>query len=257
MAWAAMAYLLAAVERRQRRLRVEQWLLVALRSALIVLVVLAAAGPLLDRGGAAAQSGGPTHHVLVIDGSYSMDYGASDKSPFARAKELAARIVSESPRGDAFSLVLMASPPRVVVGPPAFEAGVVRRELDNLAWTQAGADLPATVAAVSRLLEKAGGEGARLPRREVCFFSDLQRNTWAPERDAAAMRKFRGESQAIAQAASLVVIDLGQANAENAAVVDVRAADPIAVAGQPLRIEATLRNFGRQVRAAQEGRIVH
>ncbi len=189
--------------------------------------------------------------MLVIDGSYSMAYRPGDKSLFARAKELAARIVAASPRGDAFSLVLMASPPRVVLGPPTFEATVVRRELDNLELTHAGADLPAAVAAVNGLLEKTGGEGARLQRREVCFLSDLQRATWFPELDAAAMREFRRQSQALSQAASLVVIDLGQPNAENAAVSDVRAADPLAVAGQPFRIEATLKNFGRQSRAAQ------
>ena len=104
----------------------------------------------------------------------------------------------------------MASPPRVVLGPPTFEAAVVRRELDNLELTHAGADLPAAVAAVCRLLEKTGGEGSRLPRREVCFLSDLQRNTWAPELDAAAMSTFRRQSQALSEAASLVVIDFGQ-----------------------------------------------
>ena len=54
----------------------------------------------------------------------------------------------------------MASPPQVILGPPTFEAAVVRRELDNLELTHAGADLPAAVAAVCRLLEKTGGEGA-------------------------------------------------------------------------------------------------
>ena len=40
MPWAAMEYLLAAVQRQSRRLLVEQWLLLAIRTLLVVLVVL-------------------------------------------------------------------------------------------------------------------------------------------------------------------------------------------------------------------------
>ena len=47
-------------------------------------------------------------------------------------RKLAAQIVEESPQGDGFTLVLMAAPPRVVVGTPAFEAAPIREEIDNL-----------------------------------------------------------------------------------------------------------------------------
>ena len=150
--------------------------------------------------------------MLVIDGSYSMAYRPTDKSLFARAKELAARIVAESPRGDAFSLVLMASPPRVVLGPPAFEPAVVRRELDNLELTHAGADLPAhgrgrlpPVGEDRRRRSAAyGGAEVLLPQRPSADHLGCRnwtRRPWAT---------FRRQSQALSQAASLVVIDLGQ-----------------------------------------------
>ncbi len=123
MPWAAMEYLLAALHRQTRRLQLEQWLLLAIRTLLIVLLVLAVLQPpLLEHAGLALGTGGQTHRVLVIDGSYSMAYRSGDKSLFDRAKELAARIIKDSPQGDAFTLVLMAAPPRVVVGTPAFEA---------------------------------------------------------------------------------------------------------------------------------------
>ena len=68
-----------------------------------MLLVLAAAEPFFERPGMAFSPGGRTHRVLVIDGSYSMAYRPTDKSRFERAKELAARIVDESPPGDAFT----------------------------------------------------------------------------------------------------------------------------------------------------------
>ncbi len=145
MSWAAMEYLLAAAKRQSRRLRVEQWLLLAIRTLLVVLIVLAVAEPYVERTGFASSSTGHTHRVLVLDGSYSMAYQPTDKTRFDRAKQMARQMVEESPQGDAFTLVLMSSPPRVVVGRPALEPSEILREIDNLRLSHASADLPATV----------------------------------------------------------------------------------------------------------------
>lgn len=252
--WAAMEYLLAALQRQTHRLRLEQLLLLVLRTLLIVLVVLAVIRvPFLERSGLAFSRGGATHRVLVIDGSYSMAYRSGPQSLFDRAKDLAQRIVRESPQGDAFTLVLMAAPPRVVVGTPAFEPAAMRDEIDNLELLHTGADLPATVAAVRRVVERAGRENPRLAghKVKVYFLTDLQRTTWSPELGNAAKDDFRRQSQALAKAASLVLIDLGQPGAENLAVTGLRSVDPVAVAGRSVTFEATVKNFGSQPRNRQ------
>ena len=91
--------------------------------------------------------------MLVIDGSYSMAYKPTDKSRFERAKQLAAQIVEESTQGDGFTLVLMASPPSVIVGTPAVEPRDFLEEIENLKLPHGGADLPATLAQVEQMLE--------------------------------------------------------------------------------------------------------
>src|SRR6478752_7828244 len=81
--WAAMRFLLAAQRQNVRRLRLEQWLLLAVRCAILVLlaVALAAVTPwaesiwqrLMPRGGVAAPVvSGRTHKVLILDGTLSM-----------------------------------------------------------------------------------------------------------------------------------------------------------------------------------------
>src|SRR5437773_1269925 len=73
--WAAMQFLLAAMRKNARRLQLQQWLLLAVRTLIILLVVLAVAEPYGEQllaGGSAA----PVHKILVIDGSYSMAYRA-------------------------------------------------------------------------------------------------------------------------------------------------------------------------------------
>src|SRR5260370_34246587 len=78
--WAAMRFLLAAQKRTVRKLRVEQWLLLAVRTLLILLLIAAMASvlgwvePLWNRlfpGGVAAvtPTTGRTHRITVIASS--------------------------------------------------------------------------------------------------------------------------------------------------------------------------------------------
>ena len=167
MSFAAMEYLLAAVRQQTRRLLFEQWLLLAVRTLLVVLVVLAAAEPYVERLGMAFTPGSHVHRVLVLDGSYSMAYKPADKTRFDHAKELARQIVTDSPQGDAFTLVLMSSTPRVIVGTAALEPAAILQEIDNLQLPHTIADLPAAIPVIRQLIENVAGDNPRLNRHEV------------------------------------------------------------------------------------------
>lgn len=251
MPWAAMEYLLAAVKRHARRLEFEQLLLLLLRTLLVVLLVIAVAEPFLQRSGAAAAHGGRTHRVLVIDGSYSMSYKPADKTRFEAAKELARRIVEQSPQGDAFTLVLMAAPPRVVIGTPALAPAEVTQEIDGLTPVDTSFDLAATVAAVERLVVAAERELPRIEHSEVFFLTDLGRNGWLPELSAPAQAELRRRMTRLGESATIVVLDVGQAAADNLAVTSVGCAEPVVTLSQNVNFEATLKNFGRQARNRQ------
>lgn len=244
--WAAMDFLAAAVKRQSRRLRLEQWLLLAVRMSVIALVVLAVAEPYFRRAGLAMTIGGNAHRILVIDGSYSMAYQPTDKTRFDRAKELARQIVEQSSQGDAFSLVLMASPPRAVVAAPALDRGEIIREIENLRLPQMPADLPATIEEVRRVVDVAQRENPRLGSHEVYFLTDLHRVTWMPKMSEAAAAAFLEQSTELGERASLSVIDLGQPNAENLAVVNLRAVEPLLTVQRGAQFEAGLKNFGHQ-----------
>ena len=251
MSWAAMEYLLAAAKRQSRRLFLEQWLLLCIRTLLVVLIVLALAEPYLERSGFAAGAAGHTHRVLVLDGSYSMAYQPTDKTRFDRAKQMARQMVEESPQGDAFTLILMSAPPRVVVARPAIEPSEILREIDNLRLTHAAADVPATVRAIRQVLDGARAETLRLARHEVYFLTDLQRLSWAPKLSPPAAVEFQRQADELSQLAALFVIDLGQPAAENLAVTGLRALDPPGIVGRSVQLEAELKNFGDQARRRQ------
>jgi hypothetical protein len=244
MSFAAMEYLLAAVRRQTRRLLFEQWLLLAVRTLLVVLVVLAVAEPYVERAGMAFTPGGHVHRVLVFDGSYSMAYKPADKTRFDHAKELARRIVNDSPQGDAFTLLLMSSTPRVIVGTAALEPAAILQEIDNLELPHTMANLPAAIPAIRQLIESVAADNPRLDRREVYFLTDLQRTTWAPQLSEAARAQFLDQTNELAQLANLFVVDLGQPSAANLAITDLRAADSLITAGRDASFQVRLQHFG-------------
>ena len=243
--WAAMEYLLAALSKSSRRMRIEHWLLLAVRTVLVVLVVTAVAGPYLQKAIGNFAPGQPAHKVLVIDGSYSMAYQPAEKSRFERARQLAIQMVEESSQGDAFSVVLMSAPPRVIIGEPSLDTQAVKDELQSLNLIHGGADLSRTLDEAQRIVQQAVEQNPRLVRREVYFFTDLGRTTWEAAEESAAAQ-IAGQASELGQLASLAVIDLGQAEAENAAVSSLRVLEPYVTVTKEMNVEATIKNFGQQ-----------
>lgn len=249
--WAAMEYLLAAVRRSRRRTRIEQWLLLAVRTLLILLVVTAVFASLFEHTALAPVSVARTHRVLVLDASYSMAYKPKQQSRFDRARLLARQIIEDSRQGDAFTVVLMSSPPQVVVGKPALQPDAVLGEIDELRVLHTAFDLPATVGKVREVVHGAADEDPGLGRHEVYFLTDMGRKGWSPELSAAAAADFLDRTKELAEVARLVVIDLGQPEAENLAVVDLRSRDPVATLGRNVELEVSLKGFGRPLRTRQ------
>ena len=80
--WAAMRFLLAAQKRNVRRLRLQQWILLATRMLIGVLIVVAMAAimpwaeslwlQIVPGGVNRTVQHGRTHRILVIDGSFTM-----------------------------------------------------------------------------------------------------------------------------------------------------------------------------------------
>ena len=89
MEWAAMDFLLKAAVRNRRRVRLENLLLLALRTLLVLCLILAVARPFSKREDTLASlfgSAGSTERVILLDDSHSMRAGQGNKSAFQSAK---------------------------------------------------------------------------------------------------------------------------------------------------------------------------
>lgn len=238
--WAAMRFLMAAVKKNSRRIRVEQWILLAVRTLVILAVVAAMAKPFLESLGAVpVLAGRRTHRVVVLDGSLSMGYSADGETRFDRAKALAAQLVKDARRGDAISLVVMGDPPKVVIGDPSPNHDEVLKELNDVVMPHGGTDLVASFNKIDEVLEV-----SNIPQKEVVFLTDLQTASWRKPGVAGDEGLKRILARIEARRPRSVVIDLGREGGENRAVTDLRLNASVVTVGAPVLVRGVIRNFG-------------
>jgi hypothetical protein len=247
--WAAMQFLLAAMRKNARRLQLQQWLLLAVRTLIIGLVVLAAAEPYgeeLLAGGASA----PMHRILVIDGSYSMAYRDGETSRFARAKQLAVDEVRDSRPADCFTVILMAAPARTILGREVVDHATVAAQIEDLSQPHTVADLAGALTLVREALASEQKPGKAFGGQEVYFFTDLQRATWARANAGQATRHREDQFAALAPSAKLTVVDVGRPRSSNLAITNFTIQDAFVTLGGESTFDVALRQSGPQPRPA-------
>jgi hypothetical protein len=254
--WAAMQFLLAALRKNSRRLQLQQWILLALRTLLIALVVLAVAEPYGEQL-VAGSAGSPVHALLVIDGSNSMAYRSNDSSCFGRAKRLAAELVNSSRAGDVFTVIVMGSPAETIVGRETVTRADIVAQIEALTQKHTQADIWSALGLVDVALAEAAKDQRAPKRQEIYFFTDLQRSTWqsggsvSREKDVRPSNNRSVESDtinnqlvALTKRAAVTMVDVGEADAANLAVTRLASSVPFLTVGSEVGIEVSLKQFG-------------
>src|ERR1043166_5634823 len=102
MAWAAMRFLENAVQRNEKRMRLEDILLLLLRCAVLVFLALALARPALRKAGLGGLGeSGSEAAVIVLDNSYSMGQTDGVSTRFQKAQQAAEQALDALPTGSA------------------------------------------------------------------------------------------------------------------------------------------------------------
>jgi hypothetical protein len=238
--WAAVTFLLAAMCKNSRRIQLQQWILLAVRTLMVVLVVLALAEP-HGHNLAAGIGGVPTHQVIVIDTSFSMAYRDHDETLLAKAKQLAGELVQQSRAGDAFTVITLADRPRQIVSRDVVDRSSVVAQIETIQQSQGGANLAATLDTVSAAVQLDAKERERWTRQEVYFLSDMQHRTWAADAIDAQLSE-------LAKSATISAIYVSVPQSANLAVTNVRSSVSYVTVGQEIAFDATLHEFGDQPR---------
>lgn len=185
--WAAMEYLLQAMRKNRRRLKFEQWVLLAIRCLLIFLMGFALARPLgCENASIAALGQRSALHVFVIDNSYSMAYEANRpeaKTHLDQAKLLAKKVLDRLSSGNDQIMVITASAPidinktvdpHAVTPKPTYDIQSARTAIERIEQTYTGTDLNGALQLAIRIAK----EEAKLPRKHLYIFSDSTRSAF-------------------------------------------------------------------------------
>ncbi|WP_146369470.1 BatA domain-containing protein [Symmachiella macrocystis] len=240
--WAAMRFLIQAVQKKSRRIRLEQLILLAIRALIMILLALALAEPHFRSLGLTFPADAPTHRIVVIDSTFSMGFQQENQSRFHQAQEVARQIIDQSGQGDAFNLLRIAeAAPQVIVATPSFRKEDLVEEISVLELPHGRGDVAPILESIKELLEEKSGVPER---KEVYFISDFQSAGWLP-RSNSQLTEFRNSMKQLGQDAQLVLIDLGKQSQENTAVTSLRTLQSHVAMGRPVQFEATVQNFGR------------
>jgi len=260
--WAAMEFLLRAFKKQRNRLRRENLLLLLLRCLVPILLALAIARPILDSVGGLTLGGGTVHHVMVLDGSYSMGLESNGvESPFARARGMVGTLLDKlegNPQGAKVTLVLAGERPRFLVRGD-LDLGVARAQWFSLQRPDdSAASLVDAMVQVADYLDQEGDGDV-----QVYVFSDLQRrslgqaltDTPADAATAVLDGEFQDTLRDVVErfeqraGTQLYWIDTGPladarlgGEVDNLQISDLVIADPVAVARTPVSVVATLQN---------------
>lgn len=252
--WAAMEFLLDAERRNRRRVRMEEWILLALRCLAVALLGLMVARPFVSPGALASAWGGSkrTERILVIDDSFSMSYTQADDSPFARSKAALRRLVDsirmETP-DDAVTLVRTSNPANPVsLGTylDTEQAGELLARIEAMTPSQRSMDLAAVIKGVADLLERDAG----IVDASVYFVGDFQRVDWGPKEGATSartdlsllepLRAWQDKKRSL----RAFLVNVGEDEAVNDAVLDFRMEGGRPVAGTSGMVRAELAHYG-------------
>jgi len=137
--WAAMRFVLEAIKRTHRRLRLEEILLLILRCLILVLLAMALARPYITGSLLGLAGDGNRYAIIVLDASYSTGARVGHESAFDRAKKQAAGIIADLQKGDRLSVVVLSHVPHALQADPTSNLEGARTELMNLAPSHGGA----------------------------------------------------------------------------------------------------------------------
>ncbi|MCA8965765.1 MAG: BatA domain-containing protein [Planctomycetes bacterium] len=259
--WAAMEFLLRAYQKQRNRLRNENLLLLLLRCLLPIVLALAVARPVLQSAAGLLSGGGTVHHVIVLDGSYSMGAQQSGApSPFERAREMVGRMLDRfeqnQNRSDKVTLVLAGVRPRFLVRGD-LDLATARNQWFTLQRPDdASSELGEALLQVADALEE-----AKDPDVQIYVFTDLQARSLGkalhsgePSAAAELVDTARDACERLQKlaGAQLHWIDCGPfadsrvgGVLDNAQITDLRIEQPVAIARTPVDVVATLRNRGQ------------
>jgi hypothetical protein len=242
--WAAMEFLLVSQKRHRTWIILKQLLLMLLRIAAIAAVVLMLAQPRQQWTALLGET--KTHHIVLLDDSFSMADRWANTSAFDQAKEVVLRLADQAARQDnaqAFTILRFSqagtggrsTQPDMLEEPltVGFKDRLAKL-LDAVHVSQTAAGPDEALEAIDRLANKRDFED-----RVLYVVSDFRANQWDdPQLVRTALTRLQTAGT------QLQLVNCVDAAHPNLAIVGLTTGAGARAAGVPLSMEVSVANYG-------------
>jgi len=237
-----LRFLRASMEKTAHRRRIQQWLLMLLRTAAVALLAMALAKPFYRPAGPGAPGSSASVAAIVIDDSMSMGLrpggevavgSGSIETPWQHGLQALRALLSEASGLKQCALLAAAAQQRHGTNPLGNKADAAQL-LGQLRPSAGEADLISALSNAGKLLADVAE-----PNKAIYLITDMQ---------AVSVKPLVSQWRRLEQVVPLYVIDTSCENWSNVAVVGLEMSGMGALVGSPVRIVATVKNFGSQGR---------
>ena len=256
--WAAMKFLLESQKRNKKWILLQQLLLLLLRTAAVALAVLMLAGPVLQSGWGKFFGQGTTHHLFLLDDSYSMADRWEQSTAFDQAKRAVSVILeqaAEQTESQKLTLVRFSTARELTAG-AALEIGerpldsALRDDVETLLSDMQIAESDAgpldAIGAALGLPEPTADES-----RIVYLISDFRSRQWSEDNQ---LRQMLGQLRE--KCAQLHLVQCVDTTRANLAITRLQPESGIRAAGVETWFEVTVANYGDQPAVATAVKVV-
>jgi len=238
--WGAMHLLAAVLRTNQKRIKIEQWILLAIRCAIPAILALMMAKPVWQ--GAKQMLGEqPTSTAVLLDNSYSMEAERAGTKNFTIARDETERLVGGLKPGSEAYVFLMGEG-RGLLDQSTRDLSSVTQALGKVGAGYGVARVPAALDFVAGTLDKMTGNA-----RQVVLLTDFQRVSF-PASDEKLLGQALERLKKLKFPPNVTLWDVGVESKENVAVESLDFSKLMVGVGQKVQIRANIRNYGDTAR---------
>lgn len=232
--FSTLTFLKELQKNKIRKIKLKQWILLALRVLIILFVVMAFARPALQSiqiGG--TTSAAKTTAIFILDDTFSMSVVDQKGSYFNQAKEIIKQVLSQLQEGDEVGLMLVSDKKNEsIVTSNLFE---FVKNIDKLDLSFASGDLNSAITKVAQLISE-----SKNFNKEIYVLSDFQKNKITKENLNNDLSEFLNEN------VRLYSFDLSDKDVFNLSVDELKINSQIFEKDKPVSFSITLSNNSKQ-----------
>ena len=234
--FSTLAFLKELQKTKIKKVKLKQWILLALRILIIIFLVSSFARPTIESVSlAGVSSSAKTSSVIILDNSFSMSVVTENGSFFNQAKSRIKDLIKNVQEGD--ELLIIPTSAKNENYNFTRSTNSIINQLDGIEISEVSGDLNTSLIAAANALSNSSNIN-----KEIYLFSDFQKGRiFNDEEDLLSLGEIFDEQ------IKLYLFEFSESEINNLAITDFKVNNQIFQKGKPVSFSATITNFSDYV----------